>query len=86
MSPEQRQIKELQEKVAILEQQLRQFLNLSELDPQIIRTISSASIGASGKTAASATQAVNEGGAGTYDVMFPPTGFIRIGDFDVPYI
>lgn len=41
---------------------------------------------ASSKTAASATRSVNEAGASSYSVMFPPTGFINIGGFNVPYI
>ena len=41
---------------------------------------------ASSKTAASATRSVNEAGASSYSVMFPPTGFINIGGFNVAYI
>jgi len=86
MSPEQKQIKELEARISMLETQIKQFMGVSELDPQIFRTITSLLSTSSGKTAASATRAVNEAGSATYDVMYAPTGFINIGGFDVPYI
>lgn len=86
MSPEQQQINELKIQVATLERQMREFLSTAELDPQIIRTISGTLSTSSTKTPASATRAVNEAGAGSYSVMYPPDGFILIGGFNVPYI
>jgi hypothetical protein len=86
MSPDQLKIQELEMKVETLERQMREFLSAAELDPQIIRTITGVISGSSSKTAASATRSVNEAGASSYSVMFPPTGFISIGGFNVPYI
>lgn len=85
MTP-QAQIDALKQEVAILQQQMREFTNSAQLDPQIIRAIGTSLTGASSKTTASATRAVNEAGAGSYNVMYPPSGFIRIGDYNVPYI
>ena len=86
MSPEQQQINELKIQVATLERQLREFVSAAELDPQIIRTITGVLSRSSSKSAASATRAVDEAGASSYSVMYPPTGFISIGGFNVPYI
>lgn len=85
MTP-QAQIDELKTQVAFLQQQMREFTNSAQLDPQIIRAIGTSLTGASSKTSASATRAVNEAGVSTYNVMFPPDGFIRIGDYNVPFI
>ena len=78
--------KQLNDRIDNLERLLREFSSNPELDPQIKRTIISTLSTSSGKTSASATQAVNEAGTGTYDVMAAPDGFIKIGDFNVPYI
>jgi len=86
MSPEQRQINELKQQVAILQEQLREFTNAGQIPPDVKRAITGILSGSSSKTAASATQAVNEAGAGTYDVMAAPDGFISIGGYNVPYI
>lgn len=85
MTP-QEQINALKEQVETLQRQMREFTNSAQLDPQIIRAIGTSLTGASSKTTASATRAVNEAGVSTYSVMFPPDGFIRIGDYNVPYI
>lgn len=85
MKPDPR-IDQLEKQVAYLQQQLREFTNSAQIDPQIVRAIGTSLSTVSGKTAASATQAVNESGASSYSVMYPPTGFIRIGDYNVPYI
>ena len=79
-------IQQLEERIAKLELALLSFNATSELSPEIQRTISLILEKPSEKTAASATRAVNEAGSGTYNVMFPPTGFIRIGDKNIPYI
>lgn len=83
MNPE---IEQLKKDVAELQAQLRAFQSAPELDPNIQKTIVQLLSTSSVKTAASATQAVNEAGVATYSVMVPPTGFIRIGGFNVPYI
>ena len=83
MSPE---IQQLMQRIDTLERQMREFTSLPELAPDIKRTISQSISASSGKTAGSATQAVNESGTSTYNVMKAPDGFIRIGDVNVPYI
>jgi hypothetical protein len=84
MSPEQQQ--QLLQRVETLERQMREFTSTPELAPDIKRTISLLLTGSSSKTAASGTQAVNESGASSYSVMKPPTGFISVGGYDIPYI
>lgn len=74
----------LNEKVAMLEQQMRQFFAVAELDPQIIRTLGASISASSGKSVASETQPVNEAGVATYDVLKVPNRFILIGDQHVP--
>jgi DNA transposition AAA+ family ATPase len=85
MSPDQKII-EMEARIEMLESWIRQFQSAPELDLQIARTITTILSTNSTKTAASATRAVNEAGAATYNVMYAPSGFIRIGDYDVPYI
>lgn len=85
MTPEQ-QIKELQDQVETLMRQMREFTNEAQLDPQIIRALGGALANPSGKSSASGSKTVVENGSASYSVMKAPDGFIRIGDFDVPYI
>lgn len=97
MTPEQKEIKQLKRDVAELkrllkllaagatiphstEQALRRRLELSKF----------ARVGSTSKTAASETQAVNEAGAGSYNVSKAMDGFftIELGDgtaVNVPY-
>jgi len=86
MSPEQQQINELKAQVLLLQEAIRTFSNPAQLDPQIASTITAILSSSSTKTSASATQAVNEAGAGIYKVMTAPSGFIKIGNYNVPYI
>lgn len=87
MTPQQlEQLAEMQSQIETLQRQLREFTSIPELDPQIKKTITGLLSSTSSKSAASATQAVNEAGSGTYNVMKPPTGFISIGGYNVPYI
>ena len=83
-------IQQLEERIAKLELVLLSFNTTAELAPEIQRTISlvleKVLEEPSEKTAASATQEVNESGSDTYDVMVAPDGFIRIGDKNIPYI
>jgi hypothetical protein len=79
-------IQQLEERIAKLELALLSFNTTAGLAPEIQRTISLVLEKPSEKTAASATRAVNEAGSATYSVMFPPDGFIRIGDKNIPYI
>lgn len=86
MSPEQQQINELKQKVSELEVFVRSLTNGAQIPPPVANAITKVLSSASTKTAASATRAVDEAGAGTYNVMYPPTGFIKIGGYNVPYI
>lgn len=86
MTPEQRQIKELQAQVRHLTNFMKSFESAAQLNPQAQETITKILSSTSAKSAASATRSVNEAGASTYSVMYPPTGFISIGGFNVPYI
>jgi hypothetical protein len=85
MTPDNK-VQQLEERIAKLELALLSFNTTSELAPEIQRTISLILEKPSEKTAASGTRAVNEAGSATYSVMFPPDGFIRIGDKNIPYI
>lgn len=85
MTTEER-IAQLEGQVAEMQMLFNGLKNASQIDPLLAKTIGTILTGTSSKTPASATRAVNEAGAGTYNVMFPPTGFINIGGFDVPYI
>lgn len=86
MTPLEQQVSELQQQVQTLMNFMVTFQNVSQLDPQLVRTITQTLSAASSKTSASATQAVNEAGTGTYNVMKAPDGFISIGGKNVPYI
>ena len=77
---------DLTARVEQLERLLAQLMNGSQLDPLVRKTITGAISGSSSKTAASATQSVNESGTSTYSVMKAPDGFISIDGKNVPYI
>lgn len=81
MTPtEKREFEELKRQVELLE---------SATDPAFIEAIKRlaglVTIEASSKLASSATQAVDEAGAATFNVAQPPTGFKTIGGFNFPY-
>lgn len=86
MTPEQRQIGVLEKQVKDLTNFVQSLRNAAQTDPQVAFTITKLLSSPSSKTAASATQAVNEAGAGSYSVMKAPDGFISIGGKNVPYI
>lgn len=86
MSPDQQRIAELERQVAELRNFMLSFANPSQITPETQRTIGQSLTGTSSKTPASATRAVNEAGGGSYNVMFPPDGFLSIGGKNVPYI
>lgn len=80
MTPEERQeLKELRDIVDRL---------LAGEDPNFIEAIRNFAFDTalSTKSAASATRSVDEAGALTYNVMYAPDGFIKIGGRNVPYI
>lgn len=72
MNPE---LKQLEERVAFLEQQLRQFSNQGELDPQIQRTIKQAVIVALSESSINDFSDVDAAGATNGQVLkFTTTG------------
>lgn len=81
-------VKQLEDRIKELERIVGGLTNAAQIDPLVAKTIAlkSVAVASSAKTAASATRAVNEAGAATYSVMYPPTGFISVGGFNVPYI
>jgi hypothetical protein len=85
MTPQERQLMaDMQQEIQELKVALSNFLSVAELDPQIQRTITQVLSSTSSKLATSEDQAVNEAGAGTYNVLKSPDRFIRIGDNNVP--
>ena len=86
MTPDQLRIQELETQVADMRRLLDGLVNAAQVDPNVARTLGTILTGTSSKTAASATQAVNESGAASYSVMKAPDGFITLGGVNVPYI
>lgn len=86
MTPDQQRISELERQVTELTLFVQSLQNAGQLHPLVAQTIALKAAGNSSKTAASATRSVNESGAATYSVMYPPSGFILIGGKNVPYI
>lgn len=84
--PQDQRITELEIQVADMRRLLDGLVNASQVDPLIAKTINLLAPTTSDKTSASATRNVNESGAASYTVMYPPTGFISIGGYNVPYI
>lgn len=79
-------VTQLENEVKELRDILDSIITTIGTDPQFIRSIGEALVSTSGKVAASATQSVDEAGSATYDVMYPPDGFITIAGKNVPYI
>ena len=86
MTPDQLRIQELETQVQDMRRLLDGLVNASQIDPLVAKTISLSASTTSDKTPASATQTVSESGSSSYGVMKPPTGFISIGGYNVPYI
>ena len=82
MNPE---IEQMKRDIQELQNKLKQFESAGQLDPLYARTITQILSTNSSKGASSENVTVNEAGIATYSVMGTPTGFIRIGDNDVPY-
>lgn len=79
------QIQQLEQRVETLEQQLRSFLNVGELDPQIVRTVSlipsGATIDSVGGTSG-VLQNVDESGSSSYNVAGAFDGTVVIKNTD----
>ncbi len=84
MSPEQRQIKELQEQVKKLTDFMLSLENAAQIAPNVQRALSATITKTSNKAASSENQAVSEAGAGSYSVLKPPDRFVRLGDNYLP--
>lgn len=75
-------IKQLQERIDKLEKQLKLFESSTTI-PLLVDTAfrtrlsTSNPLQTSAKSASSENQAVNEAGAGTYNVIAPPDGFLK---------
>lgn len=76
----------LEQRVTELEAIIRSLTMPAEINPLIPKAITQSLVSSSGKSAASATRSVNEAGAASYNVMFPPDGFIKVGNYNIPYI
>lgn len=76
----------MEDRVKMLEDRINALETAATVTPEFARMLGEVISSTSGKTAGSATQAVDESGSATYNVMVPPDGFIKIGDRNVPYI
>lgn len=97
MSPEDKtKFEELEKTVEDLKSFVNTFLNTASIPNELEQSlrarlgIEDLQANTSAKTAASETQAVDEGGTSTYNVATPMTGFIQITDTtgtvrEVPY-
>lgn len=82
MNPEFEQLKL---DVIELQNKLKQFESVAQMNPQYVRTITGVLLSPSAKSSTSENVAVNEGGAATYSVLGVPDGFTKIGDLNIPY-
>lgn len=78
-------IARLESEIEELRRQLRELQVVNTMSPDLARSIGLSVIATSAKTAASETQAVNEGGVATYNVAKAPDGFISIAGYNIPY-
>lgn len=80
MSPLEQKIADLEKEIEILK---------SATDPAFVLAMKTflnvATIETSPTLVTDHTQSVDEAGAASYDVFKIPAGFIRIGDYNVPY-
>lgn len=87
MTPEvQKIIDEMKSRIDVLENAYKAQEQADQVTPSFARMLGEVISSDSGKTVASGSQAVNESGASSYNVMKAPDGFIKIGDRNVPYI
>ena len=75
---------DLEKRIIALEEVIDGLRNEGQLEPEIAITLGLSIQEASGKTVASETQAVDEGGISTYNVQKVPDKYIKIGDVHVP--
>lgn len=91
MNPEQLQeFNEMKKAIAGILEHLEKMNSFETIPFTTSNAIAKRILGSSGKSAASGTQAVNEGGAQQYSVMKAPTGFVRANingiPRDIPYL
>lgn len=63
----------------------RAFENISQLDPQLVATLTQLISTPSSKSATAENTTINEAGVATKSVLGIPDGFIKIGSVNVPY-
>lgn len=83
-------IKQLEDTVSELVTLINSLGNANAVPKQMADAIGARILGVSAKSAATGTQAVNEGGSAQYSVMIAPTGFVKGyiqgKEVDIPYI
>lgn len=84
MNPEQR-IQQLEDELKALKRMILEMQTSNSISPDFKATLSRSVVTSNAKTAASETQAVDEGGAATYNVAKPMDGFVTIGGYNIPY-
>ena len=82
MNPLEKQFQELQQKVDTF---MAAFQNASQLDPQLVTTLTQLISTPSSKSATAENTTINEAGVATKSVLGIPDGFIKIGNVNVPY-
>lgn len=82
MNPLELQVQELQQKVDTF---IAAFHNASQLDPQLVATLTQLISTPSPKSATAENTTINEAGVATKSVLGIPDGFINIGNVNVPY-
>lgn len=83
MNPEQR-ITQLENEVRMLTGMIREMQGVNTITPEFKQVLDRSVVTSSGKTIASETQAVDEGGSATYNVQKVPDLYITIGGYIIP--
>ncbi len=76
---------DLERRIEAIEQKLAVFENAAQYSPDLQRSLSQALTSASSKASNSENVSIDEAGSSTVQALGEPTGFIKIGDKDVPY-
>jgi len=83
-------IKQLEDTVSQMVILINSLSSANTVPKELANALGARILGVSSKGAASATQAVNEGGSAQYSVMIAPTGFVKGyiqgKEVDIPYI
>ena len=88
MTPEQ-QIERLTNQLRELTTLVENMQNYHTCTPEFRKTINRGDVVTDGKSASSENQAVDEGATGTYSVLKPPDGFVKViidgTNYYIPY-